>query len=186
MPDELTRPGSMLFSRMPRVAHSTASVRIIASTPALAATECAMPGKPRRVSMVMLTTLPPWSSIQASAMARVRFQVPVRFVATTASKPLPRIISAGDMNCPPPLLTSRSTRPKRSTTRRARASHASRSRMSSSSPYTGRPTSSLRPAAAGPMCSALRLAMTTVAPRRPSSRAVAAPMPVPPPVMRQT
>ena len=51
-------PGATQLSRMPYLPHSTAMVRVMFSTPARAAAECAMPGIARRGLMTTDTTLP--------------------------------------------------------------------------------------------------------------------------------
>src|SRR5437763_9895912 len=45
-PSVAVGPGQIVFTRIPWDAHSTASVRVIATSPALAAAECTVPGPP--------------------------------------------------------------------------------------------------------------------------------------------
>jgi hypothetical protein len=92
--------------------HSIESVRIMFSTAALAAPECAIPGIPWCGEMVTLITLPErWGMNAFVAAAYVICQVPCTLSSITVRNPFGLIASAGLRNCPPALLTSTSSRP---------------------------------------------------------------------------
>ncbi len=110
-------PGATALTRMSNGAHSMASVWVRFSTPARAAPVCAMPGKPRAALAVTLTIAPERCGIMARvATSRVMKKVPFRLLRITASQPRGEMCIAGEGNWPPALLTSRSMRPKRSST----------------------------------------------------------------------
>src|SRR5918994_6311935 len=119
------------------------------------------------------------------AAAWVICQVPCTFSSITVRKPLGVIASAGLMNWPPALLTSRSTRPWRSSTPSTKASTASSSRMSRGW-CSNAPPSAATDSAVSARGSGRRPQPITVAPSRASSFAVARPIPVPAPETMQT
>ena len=73
--------------------------------PARAAPECAMPGMPFHISAAMFTMAPPCCRMDCRNTSRIIRKPPVRFVATTASKPFLLMNMSGDGNWPPALLT---------------------------------------------------------------------------------
>ena len=87
---------------------------------------------------------------------------------------------------PPALFTSTSTRPSSASDSSMRCSHCSTSRTSVATTWARRPVSASTWAAIRSRFSVLRLASTTSAPCWAKSSAVAAPMPVPPPVITAT
>ena len=114
-----TGPAATAQSLMSKRAHSIESVRIMFSTAARAAPEWTMPGIPWWGERVTLTTLPPPCGMKALvAAAWVICQVPWTFSSITVRKPFGVIASAGLRNWPPALLTSTSSRPWRSGSRR--------------------------------------------------------------------
>ena len=64
--------------------------------------------------MCTTLTIEPKPASAIGPMKRlVTFQVPFRFRSTTARQPLSEIVLGSAGNCPPALLTRKSTRPKR-------------------------------------------------------------------------
>src|SRR5919204_126346 len=173
-------PVAIAVSLMPKRDHSIDSTRIMFSTAARAADECAMPGRPWCGDSVTLITFPPPPGIiDLVATAWVISQVPSRLSRTTARKPLALMSSAGDMYWPPALFTSVLIRPCRSRTLSTNARTWSSSRMSQT---TGSQLPGSHSAAVSSSGSSRRPATTTRAPSEASSTAVARPIPEPPPV----
>src|SRR3954454_16050660 len=108
--------------------------------------------------------------------------VPPTFRRVTACQPFNAIDSAGTKYWPPALLTRTSRRPNHSRTASTIAAHPAASRTSPDTHAQPSPS----PAHASSKTSARRPASITEAPHASSSRAVALPRPVPPPVTRTT
>ena len=105
---------------------------------------------------------------------------------TTAFQPLGESFSAGQMKLPAALFTRMSIEPNRRTVSSHRRSTCSGTRTSVGAARTSAPKVARNSSAAGSRCSGLRLASTSLAPSRAYSRAIALPIPVPPPVMIAT
>ena len=152
---------------------------MIASTAARAAPVWAIAGMPWCGETVTLTIVPaPASRIASSYAASHIASVPLTFSRWTACQPLVARPSAGTMYWPPALLSTRSSRPRRSSVSATIRSAPARSRMSAATHEQRSPIS----AAASSRTSARRPAITTEAPHRTSSAAAALPRLVPPPV----
>src|ERR1700722_462530 len=170
----------MQLSRMPSGAHSTASASVRAATPARAALLCATWCRPRgdTTRLTMLPALP--AACQWRPMLCTMLKVPVRLVSMTARQPFSVKSTAACGNCPPALLTSRSTLPRRANRSANSASTAPRSRMSSACASHSRPRAP-RASRTRATLASVRPQTMTRAPRRAASHAVARPMPLPPP-----
>ena len=141
-----------------------------------------MPGIPLCGERVTLRTLPPPCGMNAFvAAAWVMFQVPWTLSSVTVRKPLALIVSAGARNCPPALLTSRSSRPCRSQHRRRRAPRRPPRRGCRRRRRSALPPKASIAARVSSIGSGRRPQPTTVAPSRPSSIAVSRPSPDPAP-----
>src|SRR5271169_4900409 len=129
----------------------------------------------------MLTMLPGRSaSRQRRAAACIMCHVPFRLVLMTAFQPLTEKSIAGCGNCPPALLTRRSSRPRAAQTRSNIAPTCSGSRMSATSPDAASPRRFMTSTSASSLAR-VRPATTTCAPRRASNQAIPRPMPPAPP-----
>src|SRR6266851_8657440 len=103
----------------------------------------------------------------------------------TACHPLGVMFSAGEEYCPQALFTSPSNRPKRSSTAWTWALTCFSLRISHAWANTCLPVA-LIDAQVSSRCAIEREQIATLAPSEESSRAMARPIPVPPPVMRNT
>ncbi len=177
------RPGTSAFTWMPYGPHSTASVSVRLTTPALAAAEWAKPGPPVQAYEAAMLTIEP--GVPAARWrrpnSRAHRKVPLRVMSTTVRQALGDMSSAGTGKLAAALLTSTWGIPKASAAASKAAATASASRMSHAVVMTGAPMASMASTAAS-RCSGLRLATTSEAPRRANSPAMALPRPVPPPV----
>ena len=145
----------------------------------LAIEECTIVGTPRRGLNPTNATNPRLCGIiQRLATSWVRFQLASTFSRCTARIPFSGICSSGAGNCPPALLTRTSIRPICSPRPSSIASTCSSSRTSHGKARQAGPSSSRTNARS----SARRPQIATRAPVWTSSRAVARPIPVPPPV----
>src|SRR5579859_398138 len=133
------------------------------------------------MSMTMLTMAPPFSRRPCVKAACDIKNVPVRLVSTTACQPFGVIVSAGLIYCPPALFTRPEIRPWRSKIVANKALMASASRILHAS-ASALPPAAMISSRVELRCSSDREQRTTVAPREASSREMARPMPVPPPL----
>ena len=154
------------------------SSRVSASTAARAAPVCAIAGMPWCGETVTLTTVPAPAGRKARSAARPSSSCPPDVEPLDRAPALGVIDSAGTKYCPPALLTSRSSRPWRSSAASTIAAAWSGSRMS---PGTVEQRSPIV-AAASSSTSARRPAITTCAPQPPARSPAARPRLVPPPV----
>ncbi len=154
-------------------------------TPALAAAEWAKPGPP--VQAYDAPTLTIDAGVPAvrwrRANSREQKNVPLSVMSTTVRHALGDMSSAGTGKLAAALLTSTAGRPKAAVASSRAAAIWSGSRMSQVTTSTFAPNACIasRPAS---RCSPFRLAMTTSAPSRANSVAMALPSPVPPPVTK--
>src|SRR5947209_4970136 len=125
---------------------------------------------------------PPAGRMARSAAVRAISKVPDTLSAITACQPLPAIASAGTKYWPPALLTNVSSRPWRSSAVSITLAASLGSRTSPVAHEQGAPISP----AARSNGSWRRPVIRTLAPHAASSRAVASPSPVPPPVTSAT
>ncbi len=182
MPSVWISPAATQIARTPKRDHSFDSDAAIVSRAERAIEECAIIGIPRRGLNPRKNTTPRRRGIiQRVATSCVRCQGASTFSRCTARSPLSSIASAGAANWPPALFTRMSTAPKRSSTASRNTATCAGSRTSQGIASTFRPSasSSARTCSSG---SGRRPQIATLAPVRASSRAVARPMPVPPPV----
>ncbi len=179
-------PGAMAFTRIPYVAHSTASERVIASTPAFPAADGTTKAEPVQAYVVtMLSTLPARRSIIRFPAASVAWKVPWSTVLTTASKPRGESSSVGARKLPAALLTRTSMAPKSRSISSTASSTASASRTSAARVKTRLPEGSISRAAAARRAS-VRPRMATRAPSPANRFAIESPSPEPPPVTSTT
>src|SRR6266542_651692 len=176
-----TWPGVMVLTLMPRSARSGASVRARLSTAALLAAYTDARPTPRCTSQEAFSTTEPPPSNNGSAFWTVKY-APLKLVPTTRSKSASVTSAVRAADAIPALANTPSNRPNRCRTWLTRSS---RSTVQVTSVGTASTRSSAsRSLVAFSSRSALRPASTTLAPSSTSRRAVARPMPLPPPVIR--
>src|SRR5512144_1064733 len=130
--------------------------------------------------MLMMTPPEGWSIICLPAHLQPK-KVPLRLMPTTVFQPLAEMSSTLARNDAPALLTMTSRRPISFTVRSTSALTWSSCRTSRAMQNERRPNFWIS-AVTGSRFSSLRLAITTSAPARANSSAIAFPMPTPPPV----
>ncbi len=106
-----TGPGATAFTRTPAGPHSTASARVSASTPALAADACDWPTVPRSWSVALIFRMTPFRDSRCGKAARETLNVPLRSMSTTVPNPLGERFSARQKKLPAAPLTRMSRRP---------------------------------------------------------------------------
>src|SRR5919201_1115092 len=83
-----TGPGAIALTRMPYAAHSTASERVSARTPAFAHADGRTNADPVHAYVVTMLTIDPlFAAIIFLPKALVQWNVPLRTISTTALKP---------------------------------------------------------------------------------------------------
>ena len=176
-----TGPGARPFTRMPCGPHSTASVRVIESMPALAAAACTCPMVPSNCSVALMFNTTPRLAFRCGSAARETLNVPFRSMSTTVPKPLGDSSSARATKLPAAPFTTMSRRPNVSAAC-ATAAATSSGRRTSAATASARTPSEAISAAVGSRWSAVRLTMATSQPCAARASAMPRQMPVPPPV----
>src|SRR6266536_2252928 len=179
-----TQPGARQLTRTPSGAASTARVRVMPISPALAAPYTPMPGLAERPATLATLTIAPPRGMRGRAALHAR-KGPRRLRFMTLSHPAVRVSARAAKNCwPPATLTSTSSWPERSAARATSASTAA-----SSAASVGATTASGAPArraaaATRSRSPAERAASTSPAPASAQVRAACSPMPLLAPMIR--